>query len=152
MTLATRITDDLRASMKARDTVTTATLRMVLAAIKNLQVEAGRGGAEATDREVTELITKEAKKRREAAQTYRDVGRDDLADRELAELAVLERYLPEQLRADELVAIIDEAVEETGATGPGDMGRVMKEVMPRVKGRADGSAVQQAVRARLGGG
>lgn len=151
MSLAQQISDDLKTSMKARDKVATATLRMVLAGIKNLKVEEGRGGADPTDEEVRDLVTKEAKKRREAASTYADAGRQELADAELAELEVLQRYLPAQLTDAELAAIVEEAVAATGAAGPADLGKVMKEVVPRTRGRADGAAVQQAVKARLTG-
>ncbi len=150
MALADQLQRDLTSAMKARDAETVATLRMVVAAIKNARVAAG-GSGEVDDAEVVELIGREAKKRREAEEAFRAAGRAELADREAGELRILRRYLPEALGDDELRAIVDQAVADTGATGPGDLGRVMSAVMPRVKGRADGRAVNAMVRERLGG-
>src|SRR5690606_22397341 len=121
----------------------------LLAAVKNVRVSAGHSG-EVTDAEVTDVLTREAKRRTEAADAYRQAGRDDLADNELAELEVIRRYLPEPLDEAELRAIVDEAVASTGASGPGDLGKVMSAVMPQVKGRADGKQVNALVRERLG--
>lgn len=149
MTLADQLQSDLKAAMKARDTRSVATLRMLLAAVKNVRVSAGHSG-EVTDAEVTDVLTREAKRRTEAADAYRQAGRDDLADNELAELEVIRRYLPEPLDEAELRAIVDEAVASTGASGPGDLGKVMSAVMPQVKGRADGKQVNALVRERLG--
>jgi uncharacterized protein YqeY len=150
MALADQLQRDLTSAMKARDAETVATLRMVVAAIKNARVAAG-GSGEVDDAEVVELIGREAKKRREAEEAFRAAGRAELADREAGELRILRRYLPEALGDDELRAIVDQAVADTGATGPGDLGRVMSAVMPRVKGRADGRAVNAMVRECLGG-
>ncbi|MGM0819386.1 MAG: GatB/YqeY domain-containing protein [Actinomycetota bacterium] len=150
MSLATRIETDLKTAMKARDAETTATLRLVLAAMKNLRAEAGHG-ADLSDEEMLELLGREAKRRAEAAEAYEEAGREDLAGKERRELEVLRSYLPVQLDADELGAIVDEAIAETGASGPGDIGTVMGAVMPRVKGKADGKAVNALVRERLGG-
>ncbi|MFO8076407.1 MAG: GatB/YqeY domain-containing protein [Egibacteraceae bacterium] len=150
MSLATRIETDLKTAMKARDAETTATLRLVLAAMKNLRAEAGHG-ADLSDEEMLELLGREAKRRAEAAEAYEEAGREDLAGKERRELEVLRSYLPAQLDADELGAIVDEAIAETGASGPGDIGTVMGAVMPRVKGKADGKAVNALVRERLGG-
>jgi uncharacterized protein YqeY len=148
MASSEQIETDLRTAMKARDPETVATLRMVLAAIKNARVSAGRS-SEVSDAEVTDILAKQAKQRSEAAAAFRDGGRDDLADKEERELAVIQRYLPAALGDDELAAIVDQAVTETGASGPGDLGAVMSAVMPKVKGRADGKRVNALVRARL---
>ena len=150
MSLATRIETDLKAAMKARDAETTATLRLVLAAMKNLRAEAGHG-AELTDEEMIELLGREAKRRAEAAEAYDEAGREDLASKERRELEVLRSYLPTQLDEDEVAAIVDAAIAETGASGPGDIGTVMGAVMPKVKGKADGKAVNALVRERLSG-
>jgi uncharacterized protein YqeY len=150
MRLAEQIQSDLTTAMKARDTETVATLRMVVAAIKNARVEGGRTG-DLSDEETMDILTREAKKRNEAAEAYDQAGRDELAAKERSELAILQRYLPEQLGEDELRALVDEAVAETGASQPGDMGRVMSAVMPKVKGRADGKQVNAIVRERLAG-
>ncbi len=150
MALTQRLTTDLTAAMKARDTDTTATLRMAIAAVRNLRVAEGHVG-EVTDDEVLELLGREAKKRTEAAEAYDRAGRAELAERERRELEVLRGYLPAQLGDDELAAIVEEEVAATGATSSSDLGRVMSAVMPRVRGRADGRAVSAAVRARLHG-
>lgn len=149
MALPERIQADLTTAMKARDRATTATLRLVVAAIRNLRVAEGHSG-EVTDAETVELLTREAKRRSEAAEAYDRAGRDDLAEAERGELAILRRYLPEQLGDDELAGIVDAAVAETGASSPADLGRVMSAVMPKVRGRADGKAVNALVRERLG--
>jgi len=150
MALPEQIQADLTAAMKARDADTVATLRLVVSAIRTLRVAEGHAG-EVTDAEAVDLLTREAKRRTEAAEAYAAAGRDDLADKERRELAVIRRYLPEQLGADELARIVDEAVAATGATAPSDLGRVMSAVMPRVRGRADGKQVNALVRERLTG-
>ncbi len=151
MALPDRIQADLTAAMKARDRDTVATLRLVVSAIRTLRVAEGHSG-EVTDAEAVDLLTREAKRRTEAAEAYAAAGRDDLAEKERHELAIIRRYLPEQLGEDELARIVDEAVAETGATAPSDLGRVMSAVMPRVRGRADGKQVNALVRDRLTGG
>lgn len=149
MTSSEQIQADLTAAMKARDTDTVRTLRMVVAAIRNARVAQGHSG-EVTDEEVRDLLAREAKRRSEAAEAYRAAGRDELADTELAELEVIRRYLPAELSDDELGRLVDEAVAATGASGPGDLGKVMSRLMPEVKGRADGKRVNALVRERLG--
>ena len=146
--LRDRIADEMRASMKARDAVRTSTLRLLMTSMKNRQVEVGH---ELEDDEVLEVIGKEAKRRRESIEAYTEAERSDLADKEQAELLILQEYLPEALTDAELAALVDEAIAETGASGPKEMGAVMKVVMPKVKGRADGGAVSAAVKAKLGG-
>lgn len=143
---------DLTASIKARDAVRSATIRMALTAITNEEV-AGKQARELTDEDVVDVLGREAKKRREAAQAYDDAGRGDLADRERAELVVLADYLPQPLSEADVSAIIAAAVQEAaaaGASGGQAMGAVMRIVQPQVKGRADGAAVASAVRAALG--
>lgn len=146
--LADQIQTDLQTAMKARDKQTVAALRMVLARIKETRTSAGHG-AEVTDTEVRDLIGREAKRREEAAATYTEHGRPELAENETAELAVLRRYLPTQLTDDELAEIVDATITDTGASGPGDMGRVMGAIMPRVQGKASGSRVNALVKDRL---
>lgn len=148
MALSDEIQADLTRAMKARDAETVSTLRMVVAAIRNARVSAGRSG-DVTDAETTELLAREAKKRSEAAEAYADAGRDELAAKERAELEIIRRYLPEQLDEQQLAALVDEAIADTGATTAGDLGKVMSAVMPRVKGRADGKQVNALVRDRL---
>lgn len=141
---------DLTAAMRAREEVRVATLRMVLTAISTEEV-AGTEARELTDAETLKVVMKEAKKRKESAAAYRDAARPELAEREEAELAVLEGYLPEQLDDDELIAIVDRAVAEVGATSMAQMGQVMKLAQTEIAGRADGGVVAAKVKARLAG-
>lgn len=141
---------DLTAAMRAREQVRVATLRMVLTAISTEEVS-GTQARELTDAETLKVVMKEAKKRKESATAYRDALRPELAEREEAELAVLESYLPEQLGDDELDAIIDRAVEQVGATSMAQMGQVMKVAQGEIAGRADGAVVATKVKARLAG-
>jgi uncharacterized protein len=153
-TLKSRLQDDLTAAIKERDELRSATLRMTLAAISKEEV-AGKSARELTDDEVQKVITREAKKRREAAEAFADGGRAAQAERERAEGEVLSGYLPAQLTDEELDALVGEAVAEAqagGAEGPRAMGAVMKIVNPNVQGRADGGRVAAAVKRRLAEG
>ncbi|HEU4543110.1 MAG TPA: GatB/YqeY domain-containing protein [Jiangellaceae bacterium] len=145
-----RLQTDLTAAMRSRDELRTATIRMALTAITNAEV-AGKQARELSDDEVIAVLSKEAKKRREAAEAFRDGGREDRAEREDAEAGVLADYLPEPLSDDELARLVDAAIAETGAESQRDMGKVMKAVQPQVAGRAEGSKVAAAVKARLAG-
>jgi uncharacterized protein YqeY len=150
-TLKEQLRADLTTAIKARDSLTSSTLRMVLTSVTNAEV-AGKEARELSDDEVLTVLTSEAKKRREAATAFDDGGRAESADKERAEAEVLAGYLPEQLSADDITAIVTAAVEQTGAAGEGmrSMGRVMGVVQPQVKGRADGGAVAAEVRRQLG--
>jgi uncharacterized protein len=147
--LKARLHADLNTAMKARDELTTATLRMALTAITTEEV-AGKTARELTDDEVLKVLAREAKKRREATEAFADAGRTELADRERAEGEVLATYLPAQLDDTELAELVRAAVAEAGASGPQQMGQVMKLVQPRVAGRADGKRVSDEVRRQLG--
>lgn len=147
-TLKQTLRDDLQAAMRSRDEVTTATLRMVLTAITNEEV-AGVTARELDDTELQTVVRREAKKRREAATAFAEGGRPERAEREQAELAVLQGYLPAQLDDDELTALVAGAISETGAQGPRAMGQVMKVVQGSVAGRADGGRVSAEVRRQL---
>ena len=148
--LKQRLQDDLTVAMKARDELRTATLRMALSALTNEEV-AGKQQRELSDAEVEGVLRREVKKRAEAAEAFASGGRAESAERERAESDVLSAYLPANLSDDELTALVDAAVAETGATAPNQMGQVMKVLTPRVAGRADGAKVAAAVRARLAG-
>ena len=148
--LKARLQADLNTSMKARDELTTATLRMALTAITTEEV-AGKQARELSDDEVLKVLAREAKKRREAAEAYDGANRPELAGRERAEGEVLDRYLPAQLGDAELAELVRAAIAETGAAGPQQMGLVMKAVQPRVAGRADGRRVSDEVRRQLAG-
>ena len=148
--LKTTLQTALTEAMRERDQVRAGTLRMTLTAVTNEEVS-GKEARELSDDEVLKVITKEAKKRREAATAYQDAGRPELADRELAELTVLEAYLPQQLSDEELDALVAKAVQDTGATGMPQMGLVMKAVQPLVAGRAEGGRIAAAVKKALAG-
>jgi uncharacterized protein YqeY len=145
-----RLQRDLNAAMKARDELTTATLRMALSAVTTEEV-AGKQARELSDDEVQKVLGREAKKRREAAEAYDAAGRGELAARERAEGGVLAGYLPAQLSDDELAELVRMAVIEAGATAPNQLGAVMRLVGPRVAGRADGRRVSDEVRRQLAG-
>lgn len=136
--------------MKARDQMTTATLRMALTAVSNAEV-AGKSHQELDDDAVLKVLAKEAKSRKESAAAYSDAGRPELAERENAELAVLEAYLPSQLEDSELETIVDHAIAQVGATSMKQMGQVMKAATAAVAGRADGGRVSAVVKAKLAG-
>ena len=149
--LKSRLRSDLTDAIRRRDEVRSATIRMALTAISSAEV-AGTSARALSDDEVEGVLGREAKKRREAATAYTEAGRPDRAERENAELAVLEGYLPQQLSDEELTGVVAEAVAEVsaaGAAGPAAMGRVMKIVQPRVARRADGSRVATEVRRQL---
>ncbi|MGZ4748371.1 MAG: GatB/YqeY domain-containing protein [Oryzihumus sp.] len=148
--LKTTLQTALTEAMRERDQVRAGTLRMTLTAVTNEEVS-GREARELSDDEVLKVITKEAKKRREAATAYQDAGRSELADRELAELTVLEAYLSQQLSDEELDALVAQAVQDSGATGMPQMGLVMKAVQPLVAGRAEGGRIAAAVKKALAG-
>lgn len=149
MALKERLQSDLTAAMKSRDELRSATLRMALTAITNEEV-AGKKARVLSDDEVLTVLTREAKKRREAAEAFDGAGRDELASRERAEGAVLAGYLPAQLSDDELADLVRAAIAETGADSPKAMGQVMKALQPQVTGRAEGGRVAAEVRKQLG--
>jgi uncharacterized protein YqeY len=148
--LKQQLRDDLQAAMRVHDELRTATIRMVLTAITNEEV-AGASARVLSDDEVQGILRREAKKRREAATAYAEGGRPERAERESAELGVVETYLPAQLDDAELAEIVRTAVAETGAEGMKAMGTVMKAVQPRIAGRADGARVSAEVRRQLAG-
>ena len=147
--LKNRLRADLTVSMKARDELRTRTIRMALTSVTNEEV-AGATARELSDDEVVAVLTKEAKKRRDAAEAFDAGGRAERAAAERAEGEVLAGYLPAQLSDEELGGIVAAAIAETGASGRSAMGQVMKVVRPQVAGRADGARVAAEVRRRLG--
>jgi hypothetical protein len=148
--LKSRLQADLTTAMKARDELTTATLRMLLTAVTTEEV-AGSTARELSDEEVLRVVNREAKKRREAAEAFRDAGRAAQAQREVDEETVLARYLPSQLEDAELAGLVSSAIAETGASEARQLGQVMKLLTPRIAGRADGKRVSAEVRRQLGG-
>ncbi len=145
--LKTRLAEEMKQALKAGEKLRLGTLRMLAASVKNREVELRR---ELNDEEFLEMVGREVKRRKEAAEAYESAGRQDLLDKERQEQAVLEVYLPPQLSEDETRALVDEAVAATGASGPGDLGKVMGFVMGKGKGRVDGGRVNALVRERLG--
>jgi hypothetical protein len=149
--LKDRLRADLNTAMRARDQVRMRTLRMALTSITNEEV-AGASARDLSDEEIVKVLTREAKKRREAAEAFGAAGRDEQAAAERAEGDVLAGYLPAQLDDDELGALVSAAIAETGAAGMKSMGQVMKVLTPQVAGRADGARVAAEVRRRLSSG
>ena len=146
MSLIARIEGELKDAMRARDEERTSTLRLTLTALRSAEKELGR---ELKEDEELQVLQRERKRRTEAAEAFRSGGRDERADLEQRELAVIEEFMPEPLGEEELERIVDDAIAETGATSLRDLGRVMADVMPQVSGRADGSVVSQLVKEKL---
>jgi uncharacterized protein YqeY len=148
MTLRERLDADMKTAMREKDQVKLSTIRMIKSAMKYRETESGAKGP-LDDAGIVQVVSSEIKKRRDAIAEYEKAHRADLADKEKAELAVLEAYLPPQLTAAELEALVDEAIAATGAAGPKDMGKVMKALTPKTQGRADGKAVSELVKKKL---
>src|SRR5690349_3242626 len=146
--LKARLEDDMRSAMKARDELLTSTLRMALAAVRTAEV-AGTAARELSDDEVLTVLTKEAKKRREAAVAFGDAGREELAAKERAEEEVLQAYLPAQLSDDDLADLVRGALAGVGFTGMSSMGPAMKAAQAAVAGRAEGGRVAAEVKRQL---
>ena len=146
--LKARLSGEMKEALKAGEKVRLSALRLLAAAVKNREVELRR---EATEDEFVEVVAREVKRRKEAADAYEKAGRQDLLEREREEQAALETYLPAGLSEQEVAALVEEAIASTGATGPGDLGKVMGHVMARAKGRVDGTRVNALVRSRLEG-
>jgi uncharacterized protein YqeY len=146
MSLIARLEQELKQAMAARDAERRDTLRLILSSLRSAEKELQRP---LHDDEELQVLQRERKKRTEAAEAFREAGREAQADGEERELAVLEEFMPEPLSEDELEEIVDDAIAEVGATNMRDIGRVMADVMPQVAGRADGSAVSQLVREKL---
>ena len=148
MSIKESLRSDLTEAIRGRDEITSGTIRMVLAAITNEEV-AGKEARVLSDDEVITVLSREAKKRREAAEAFENAGRGDRAALEKAEGEVIGRYLPAQLSVDEIKKMIADAIASTGAAGPGDMGKVMGAVKALIAGKADGSIVSNLVKEAL---
>jgi uncharacterized protein len=146
MSLIARIEDELKDAMRARDGQRAGTLRLTLASLRSAEKELQRP---LHDDEELQVLQRERKRRAEAAEAFRAAGRDEQADQEELEHAIIEEFMPEPIDEDELEQIVDNAIAETGATSIRDLGRVMADVMPQVSGRADGSTVSRLVREKL---
>jgi uncharacterized protein len=149
MSMNDQVGADIAAAMKARDASRLSALRMLKAAVMNKSVEKGR---DLDDAEVLQVVASLVKQRRDSIEQFTNAGRTDLVEKETAELKVLQAYLPAAATPEEITAAVAEAIAETGAASPKDMGKVMKAVMPKLAGKnADGKAVNEAVRRTLGG-
>jgi uncharacterized protein len=148
MGLKEKLQADLTDAIRSRNEVVSGTVRMLLAAITNEEV-AGKAAKVLTDAEIITVLSREAKKRREAVEAYTQAKRDDLASKEKAEAAVIANYLPEQLSEDEIKKLVQAAIAETGASGAAGMGLVMKVLQPKIAGKADGGVVSGLVKAAL---
>ncbi len=146
MSLTSRIKDNLKKAIKEEALLEVSVLRMLLAALHNAEIA---GGEELLEEDEMEVISKEAKKRRESIEAYREGGREDLAGKEEQELEIIEEYLPEQLSEKELRNIVKESMETVGAETLADLGKVMGAVMPKVKGRVGGNRVREVVESIL---
>ena len=151
MSLKEKLQNDLTDAMRSRDELRSSTIRMVLTAIKNEEVS-GKEARELSDSEIITVLSREAKKRREAAEAFEQAGANDRATTEKAEGGVIAEYLPKQLSESEIKELIAAAIKESGATTPAQMGLVMKALQPKIAGKADGGTVSALVKAALTGG
>ena len=148
-TMLEQIQEDVKTAMKARDKLRLDCLRMLVSEIKNLKISKGGINAELEESDVLSLLQREVKKRTEAAQSYRDAGREETAEKEEAEAAIIKEYLPQELSDEELSGIVDETIAATGAVSKKEMGKVMGAIMAKYKGRVDGKKVQNLVMSKL---
>lgn len=142
MNLSDRLNEDMKQAMKSKDKFTLSTIRMVRSTIKYLEIDLKRT---LDDNEVLDILSREIKQRKDALQEFETAGRDELAANTKAEIEIISKYLPEQLSEEEIKVIVQQTIQETGASSKADMGKVMSALMPKVKGRADGKIVNQAV-------
>lgn len=148
MSLEKKLVEDMKAAMKGQDKIRLETIRGLRSQLKNAQIDKRR---ELNEEEMIQVLMNAAKKRKEAIEQYKAVGREDRAEIENQELKIIETYLPEQMSEEEIAQLVDETLIEVSATSMKDMGRVMGAIMPRVKGKADGKLVQQVVKEKLTG-
>jgi len=146
MGIKERLMEDMKEALRSKDKIRLSTIRMINSLIKNAEIDK-RG--KLTEEEIVQLLRKYAKQRKEAIEMYEKGGRQDLVEKEKRELEIVESYLPKELSEEEIRKLVREVIEEVGASSPKDLGKVMKVVMPKVKGRADGSLVNRIVREML---
>lgn len=146
MSLIDQLNEDMKVAMKNKDKFRLSVIRMVRSAMKYVEIELK---TTLTDEQVIDVLTREVKQRRDSLQEFEKAGRTDLVENTKKELDILTAYLPEQLSEEELRKVIQDAIQETGASGKGDMGKVMGNVMPKVKGRADGKLINKLVQEYL---
>ncbi|HHX2522795.1 TPA: GatB/YqeY domain-containing protein [Neisseria subflava] len=146
MSLKTQLTEDMKTSMRAKDQVSLSTIRLINAAIKQFEVDER---TEADDAKVISILTKMVKQRKDSAKIYTEAGRQDLADKENAEIEILNRYLPQMMSAEEIKTVVEVVIAETGASGMADMGKVMGVLKTRLAGKADMGEVNKVLKAAL---
>ncbi|NOU95465.1 GatB/YqeY domain-containing protein [Paenibacillus sp. LMG 31456] len=146
MSLSERLNEDMKLAMKSQAKFKLSVIRMVRAAIKNIEIDQRKS---LDDQEVLDVLSREIKQRRDSLQEFEKAGREDLAETVKAEIDILIEYLPQQLTEEEVKAIVQQTIQEVGASSKADMGKVMGALMPKVKGRADGKIVNQAVQQLL---
>ena len=146
MSLKTQLTEDMKTAMRAKDQVSLSTIRLINAAIKQFEVDER---TEADDAKVISILTKMVKQRKDSAKIYTEAGRQDLADKENAEIEILNRYLPQMMSAEEIKTVVEAVIAETGASGMADMGKVMGVLKPRLAGKADMGDVNKVLKAAL---
>jgi uncharacterized protein YqeY len=150
MSLKDRISEDIKIAMKSKDKVRLETVRSIKKVLLEKEVSLRPQGQESlTESQEIEVLAQQAKQRRESIEQYRQAGRDDLAEKEAQELAIIETYLPGQLSDEEIAAVVNEVIASVGATSAKDMGKVMGPVMQKLKGRAEGQKIQALVKAKL---
>ncbi|MFD0692820.1 GatB/YqeY domain-containing protein [Paenibacillus sp. GCM10027628] len=147
MSLSERLNEDMKQAMKSQDKFKLSVIRMVRSTIKNSEIDLKRT---LDDNEVLDVLTREIKQRKDSLQEFEKAGRDDLADNLRAELVILAEYMPQQLSEEEVKAIVQQTIQQVGASSKADMGKVMTALMPQVKGRADGKLINQLVQQQLG--
>ncbi|HHX2532456.1 TPA: GatB/YqeY domain-containing protein [Neisseria subflava] len=146
MSLKTQLTEDMKTAMRAKDQVSLSTIRLINAAIKQFEVDER---TEADDAKVISILTKMVKQRKDSAKIYTEAGRQDLADKENAEIEILNRYLPQMMSAEEIKTVVEAAIAETGASGMADMGKVMSVLKTRLAGKADMGEVNKVLKTVL---
>ena len=146
MSLKTQLTEDMKTAMRAKDQVSLSTIRLINAAIKQFEVDER---TEADDTKVISILTKMVKQRKDSAKIYTEAGRQDLADKENAEIEILNRYLPQMMSAEEIKTVVEAVIAETGASGMADMGKVMGVLKTRLAGKADMGEVNKILKAAL---
>lgn len=146
MSLKTQLTEDMKTAMRAKDQVSLSTIRLINAAIKQFEVDER---TEADDAKVISILTKMVKQRKDSAKIYTEAGRQDLADKENAEIEILNRYLPQMMSAEKIKTVVEAVIAETGASGMADMGKVMGVLKTRLAGKADMGEVNKVLKAAL---
>jgi uncharacterized protein YqeY len=146
VSLLSRLNDDMKSAMKAKDKESLQVIRMIKSSIQNEQIKVGH---DLTDDEELSVLSREMKQRRDSLREFEQAGRDDLAEKVKSEIAIVEKYMPEQLSEDDIRQIVQEAINQTGAASAKEFGKVMGAVMPKVKGKADGNLVNAIVKELL---